>query len=133
MGLSAAELVARAEAVAARGHAPHSGFRVGAVAEDAGGGLHPGVNVESDSYGLSLCAERAAIARAVADGALAGGIVAVGVGRADGGPVTPCGACRQVLADLAPAARVAVRGAGGAVVVHTVAELLPGAFSLEDR
>jgi cytidine deaminase len=126
--MSAAELVAAAERLAARAHAPYSGVRVGAVAEDARGVLHGGVNVESGSLGLTLCAERAALARAVADGAAP--LVAVGVGRADGAPIVPCGACRQLLHELAPAARVAHRAGDGEVRERAVAELLPEPFSL---
>lgn len=126
--MSPAELVAAAERAAARAHAPYSGVRVGAVAEDERGVAHAGVNVESGSLGLTLCAERAALARAVAEGAP--GIVAVGVGRADGAPIVPCGACRQLLVELAPHARVAHRGPDGAVRERAVADLLPEPFVL---
>lgn len=126
--MSSEDLVGRAERAAAHAHAPYSGIRVGAVVQDDAGNLHVGVNVESASYGLSLCAERAALARAIADGASR--VVAVGVGRADGASITPCGACRQVIADLAPQARVAMREPGGAIALRSAADLLPGPFTL---
>jgi cytidine deaminase len=97
------------------------------VAEDAGGGLHEGVNVESASYGLTLCAERAAMARAVAEGA--GRVVRVAVARADGVPIAPCGACRQVIAELGSDAIVVHEGAGGPVE-RPLHELLPDPFAL---
>jgi len=128
MGLTPDRLVARARSVASRAHAPYSGIRVGAVAEDAAGDLHIGVNVESSSYGLTICAERAALARAVADAA--GDVVALGVARADGVPISPCGACRQLLVDLAPQARVAFVATHGATRVRTAADLLPDPFVL---
>lgn len=126
--MSAADLVAAAERAAARAHAPHSGIRVGAVAEDAGGATHAGVNVESASFGLTLCAERAVLARAVADAAPS--VVAIGVGRADGAPIVPCGACRQLIHELAPDARIAYRGPDGTVRERAAGDLLPEPFSL---
>ena len=128
MGMTGAELVAAAARAAARAHAPYSGVRVGAVVEDERGGLHAGVNVESASFGLTLCAERAALARAVAEGAPRP--VAIGVARADGAPIVPCGACRQLISELAPEARVAFRGPDGRPAERAVAELLPEPFSL---
>jgi cytidine deaminase len=110
VGLSAEALLAQAREVAGRARAPHSGLRVGAVVEGAGGALHRGVNVESDSYRLTTCAEQAALARAVTDGEPEPRRIAVA--RADGAPVTPCGACRQMLLDVAP----------GLVLVHLTAE-----------
>jgi cytidine deaminase len=127
VGLSAAELLERAREVAARAHAPYSAIRVGAVLEGAGGALHPGVNVESASYGLTLCAERAALARAVADGDPRPARLAVA--RADGEPIVPCGACRQVLLELAPDLVLVEPGPGGPRE-RPLRELLPEPFLL---
>lgn len=127
MGLAPAEALARAREVAGRAHAPYSGVRVGAVLTDAAGREHPGVNVESASYGLTQCAERAALARAVADGA--GPLVWIAVARADGVPITPCGACRQVLSELGPDLVVLYLGADGPRE-RPLAELLPEPFGL---
>ncbi len=92
-------LVAAARAVRAHAHAPYSKFAVGAAVLDERGGIHVGCNVENVSYGLTVCAERNAVAAAVAAGARRIRAVAVVASPA----VTPCGACRQVLAELADA------------------------------
>ncbi len=99
------ELLSHARTAALRAHCPYSHFRVGS-ALIAGGKLYTGVNIEISSYGLSLCAERSALAAAISDGA--GPITQIAVACIDTPPDaplherTPCGACRQWLADLAP-------------------------------
>ena len=101
-------LIAAARAAAAQAYAPYSLFRVGAALAFADGSVVTGSNVENASYGLTLCAETVAAARAMNDGKRGGlvGIAIVG-GSADAAagqmqaPVTPCGRCRQVLAELA--------------------------------
>ena len=122
-------LVVAAQAVRERSHSPYSGFRVGAALLGASGAVYLGTNVENASLGLSICAERAAVARAVADGESSFTAIAV---CADGdAPTPPCGACRQVLLEFAPDAVVLMAGAAGTagpVLRHTVAELLPAAF-----
>lgn len=142
-GLAAEDraLVEAARVAADRAYAPYSGFRVGAAARTADGAIHPGANMENASYGLSLCAEvQALMAASFAGG---GAVVALAVtgfpadGPADGdGPVTPCGRCRQLLAEAA------VRGGGdvrvlcaspdlSTVHVRTARSLLPEAFGPE--
>jgi cytidine deaminase len=122
-------LIAHAREVALRGYAPYSHFRVGAALEDASGVLHVGCNVENASYGLTICAERAAIFCAIA----AGGprpfrAMAVACIDATEGGCSPCGACRQVIAEhFAPEASIWVDGVGS----FTPAELLPHAFRLQ--
>ena len=103
------KLLAAARAVRARAHAPYSRFRVGAAVLDERGRIHAGCNVENASYGLTVCAERNAIAAAVAAGARR--ILAVAVVSSDA--VTPCGACRQVIAQLASAATAVLMGRPG--------------------
>ncbi|WP_217915628.1 cytidine deaminase [Miltoncostaea marina] len=125
--MSAADLLASAREAAGRAHAPYSGVQVGAVVECADGSRFIGVNVESASYGLTVCAERAALARMVADGGAAP--VRVAVARADGAPILPCGACRQVLAELAPGASLVHAGPAGPRE-RPLAELLPEPFVL---
>ncbi|MBV9580652.1 MAG: cytidine deaminase, partial [Chloroflexi bacterium] len=93
-------LSARAREAALRAYAPYSHFRVGAALEDADGGLYVGCNVENASYGLSICAERNAIFGAIA----AGGrrpfrAIAVSCVDAPDNGCSPCGACRQVIAE----------------------------------
>ena len=120
-------LLARAREVAARAHAPYSGVRVGAVAVGASGGLHDGVNVESASYGLTLCAERAAVARLLADGDEP--VLRIAVARGDGEPIVPCGACRQVLAEAGSDVVVVLEGPHGPIE-RPISELLPDPFLL---
>ena len=97
----------RAAAEARRGAvAPYSRFKVGAALLTRGGGIVTGANVESASYGLTCCAERVALFRALTSGNR--GLVAVAVvARSPGGPM-PCGACRQLLVEYAPRAVVLV-------------------------
>lgn len=133
-------LIAAARAAAEGAYAPYSGFRVGAAAlvETATGSrLVTGCNVENASYGLSLCAERAALAAACAvGGAREGGapvITKFAVSCMDAnadapeGERMPCGACRQWLVELAPDAVVYVEGIE---VEWRAADLLPSAFTL---
>ena len=119
-------LIKAADEVRRNAHAPYSGLRVGAAVLDAGGSVHTGANVENASFGLTLCAERAALAAAVAAGALARGITRVAVVTNQG--YTPCGACRQVILELAPDATVIVAAPGGQARRFTSPELLPDAF-----
>jgi len=118
-----AALRARLNAVA-----PYSRFAVGAALLTRGGKVYTGANVESASLGLTCCAERVALFKALTDGARDFAAVAV-VARIAGG-VMPCGACRQLLAEHAPDAAVWVADSGrpGVVREFTVAGLLPGAF-----
>ncbi len=128
--MSGEELLALARETALRAHCPYSHFRVGAALV-AGNSVFTGVNIEISSYGLTLCAERAALAAAITAGA--GPITQVAVACIDT-PVdaplaerTPCGACRQWLADLAPQATIYI---DGATQEFTIADLLPYAFGL---
>jgi cytidine deaminase len=115
-----------ARAVRARAWAPYSGFRVGAAVL-AGGGVHRGCNVENASYGLTVCAERNAVAAAVAAGARRIEAVAVASGTAP--PTPPCGACLQVLAELGrPETVILLLGARGTRVETTLGALMPRAF-----
>lgn len=114
-------------------YAPYSHFHVGAVLLGAGGGLYSGCNVENASYGLSVCAERAAIATAVRAGERR--FLGLAIWGAREGeppaPCPPCGACRQVLAEFCDAnLPVWSQGADGTPVLWTLGALLPEAFSL---
>lgn len=108
--------------------APYSRFKVGAALLARSGEVITGANVESASYGLTCCAERVALFKALTAGQRDFVAVAV-VARAPGGPM-PCGACRQLLAEYAPRARVWVADSRALRVVRefTVKGLLPAAF-----
>jgi len=124
------ELLAAARQVLAHAYAPYSGFRVGAALRFADGAIVTGTNVENASYGLSLCAETVAVARAMAEGRR-GGLIEVAVAGEQAEPVTPCGRCRQVLAELAGLGDtdpvVWCAGDGDAVEAR-LSKLLPHAF-----
>lgn len=111
-----------------RAVAPYSRFKVGAALLTASGKIITGANVESASYGLTCCAERVALFKALTDGNRDFVAIAV-VARAPGGPM-PCGACRQLLAEYAPRAAVWVADSRALRVIKefSVGELLPAAF-----
>jgi cytidine deaminase len=119
--------VGAARAARRRAYAPYSGFAVGAAVL-AGGAIHAGANVENASYGLTLCAERVAVAAAVTAGARRLDAAAIASGTEE--PTPPCGACLQTLAELgAPGLPLILVGARGRRVETTLGELLPRAFS----
>jgi cytidine deaminase len=122
-----ARLVAAARRARRRAYAPYSRFQVGAAVL-AAGGVHPGCNVENASYGLTVCAERNAVAAAVLAGARRLEAVAVASGTTP--PTPPCGMCLQTLAELGgPELPVILAGPRGAPVLTTLGALLPRAFS----
>ncbi len=118
-------LVAAATAARDAAYCPYSGFAVGAALETADGRVFVGCNVENASYGLTLCAERAALAAAVAAGARRFRRLVIVAGAEP--PVSPCGGCRQALAEFEPDLVVQGVGPGGSRQ-WTVRELLPDAF-----
>ena len=126
-------LIAAARAAAAQAYAPYSNFPVGAALAFADGSVVTGANVENASYGLSICAETVAAARAMSEGRR-GGLEAVAVVAGKPGeasPVTPCGRCRQVLSELAQLSGTdpLVWCVGtGEVLELRLSELLPHAF-----
>lgn len=123
-------LVTRARALRVDAYAPYSGFHVGAVVVTVSGRRFEGVNVENVSYRLTTCAEQAALAAMCAAGGREEVVTVVVAG--DGpDPCTPCGACRQTIAEFGPVAVVHATGATGAVLSAPIAELLPRAFTPE--
>jgi cytidine deaminase len=132
-GLDQAALVAAARRARTLAYAPYSGFTVGAALLTADGGVVTAANVENASYGLSICAERAAVARAVAEGHRR--FVAIAVAGPGQAPVTPCGACRQVLREFPAGPDLVVLTAGESgdrVTRASLAELLPDSFGPEN-
>lgn len=123
------ELVTRARKARERAYAPYSGYAVGAALRTEDGRVFEGANVENAMYGASVCAERVAILAAVAAGARR--ISALAVVTQGGG--TPCGVCRQVMAEFAdPALPVACAGPEGTYRVLTLGALLPEAWTSAD-
>jgi cytidine deaminase len=126
MGVS--DLVARAREAMRNAYAPYSQFRVGAAIEATDGRVFAGCNVESASYGLTICAERMALGAAVASGARA--FTRVAVTTEVEPPAAPCGACRQLLAEFG--LNLEVVAAGPSTERRwTLAALLPDAFTKE--
>ncbi|MGC9512517.1 MAG: cytidine deaminase [Fidelibacterota bacterium] len=118
-------LIRTACEVREKAHAPYSHFHVGAALEGKDGKIYTGVNIESSSYGLSVCAERNAVARAVAEGEKSFRRLVV----ASPGGVSPCGACRQVLWDICGDIDVIMVDESGTVTRQMkTSELLPAAF-----
>jgi cytidine deaminase len=120
--LTDSELVTRARAAAPSAYAPYSSFDVGAAALLRDGRVVTGVNVENASYPLGMCAERCALARAVAEGVRPGDVEAVAV------TASPCGGCRQWLLEFGVDRVIFLKG--GELIVRRPEELLPDSFEL---
>lgn len=125
------ELLKQARRAAQNSYSPYSGFRVGAALQLTNGAIVTGTNVENVSYGLTLCAERTALVRAVAEHGPEIRIAAVAVINLNDAPSPPCGACRQMLAEFAlPDAPVTFPAADG---MRTMAfkDVLPLGFEMK--
>ncbi|MBM3259018.1 MAG: cytidine deaminase [Candidatus Sericytochromatia bacterium] len=127
----AAQLLDAAREARVHAHAPYSNFPVGAALLLADGRVVRGVNVENRTFGLTLCAERTAVASAVAAGDR--GFVAIAISASHASPCPPCGACRQVMAEFAPDLPVVLEGVDGEPVVTHLGILLPMQFDLPPR
>lgn len=125
------KLIVESKRARDKAYVPYSKFPVGAalVAED--GTIFHGCNIENSAYSMTNCAERTAFFKAVSEGIHTFKALAV-VGDTEG-PISPCGACRQVIAEFCEGSMpVYLTNLKGDVLETTVAELLPGAFSKED-
>jgi cytidine deaminase len=120
------ELIRVASLARQRAHAPYSKYRVGAAIRTKRNKVHSGANVENASYGLTVCAERTAAFAAVNAGDSAFDAIAIVID--DERLPTPCGACRQVLAEFSPDMRVILATTSGKRKVTTLRELLPDPF-----
>ena len=123
MSVARAELVLRAEQVAARAYAPYSNYEVGAVVRTTDGREFEGVNVENAAYPLGVCAEKSAIVGAVAAGYGPGDIEAIGI------TASPCGGCRQWLVEFR-IGEVSFRRDDGTIASYAAVELLPDTWEL---
>ena len=121
-----AHLIRAARTAQRHAHAPYSRFLVGAAILTRSGTIYTGCNVESSSYGLTLCAERTAIFKAISEGEREFAAIAITANTLE--PTPPCGACRQVLMDLAGNIDVIMSGTGKATATVKLKHLLPRAF-----
>jgi cytidine deaminase len=125
------QLLRLAEEAALNSYAPYSKFRVGAALKLTSGELVTGTNVENVSYGLTICAERAAMVRAVSQFGPEIQVAAVAIANLNGTASPPCGACRQVLAEfILPDAPVVFPSAEG-MRTMTFSELMPLGFEMK--
>lgn len=125
-GVEAQQLREHAKEASTRAYVPYSHFRVGAALQFADGSVVIGCNVENASFGLTVCAERTALVRAIAEGRQVADVTLVAI-HVDGPEGQPCGACRQFMTELVPRATIAFES-GGAYVQCTATDLLPAAF-----
>jgi len=123
------ELIALAAQARARAYAPYSQYPVGAALLASSGQAYTGCNVENASYGLTICAEQAAVVKAVCAGERE--FEAIAIITENGG--SPCGACRQVLFEFADDLRVLIADASGNYQTRSLAGLLPEQFRPADR
>jgi len=120
------ELIEKAKRARLKAYAPYSNFKVGAALLTKSGKVYTGANVENSTFGLTVCAERIAVFKAVNKGDTDFVKIAV---VADGNPpITPCGACRQVLSEFVKDLRIVCANLKGKVDRYTLKELLPEAF-----
>lgn len=123
------KLVAQAIKAREQAYVPYSGFKVGAAVQSKSGRIYTGCNIENASYGLSNCAERTAIFKAVSEGEQE--LIAIAVVADTPGPVSPCGACRQVLSEFG-IEKIILTNLRGEKQVLTLEEILPFSFAKGD-
>lgn len=124
------ELLKIAQEARNHAYAPYSGFKVGAALVSAGGQVFTGCNVENASFGLTVCAERTAVFKAISEGRCQFSRLLITGGEEI---ITPCGACRQVLAEFAPNLVVICASDSGKMIQYHLEELLPQGFALQQR
>ncbi|HBT47696.1 MAG TPA: cytidine deaminase [Peptococcaceae bacterium] len=124
-------LIAAAAGARERAYAPYSRFPVGAALLTASGRVYTGVNIENASYGLTVCAERVALWKAVSEGERE--FVALAVVGGDRAFTFPCGACLQVLAEFGPDLEIITGRPQGQILKERLKNLLPQAFGLRSR
>jgi len=125
------ELMVEAERAREQAYAPYSRFPVGSAVLTRAGRVILGCNVENASYGLSVCAERNAVWKAVSEGER--DLVAIAITARQGHGAPPCGSCRQVLQEFAPKIMVCWRDGRGRLLKRRLPQLLPVPFAFPER
>ncbi|MCD6161574.1 MAG: cytidine deaminase [candidate division Zixibacteria bacterium] len=125
------ELILAAKNVQPNAYAPYSQFKVGAALLGDDGSAYTGVNVENASYGITVCAERGAIAKAVSEGC--NKFVKIAVYTDCSPPATPCGVCRQMLFEFAPDLQIICANNKNEINRYSMKQLLPEAFRKRGR
>lgn len=120
------KLIEAAQKAKEHSYSPHSKFRVGAAIITQSGKIYTGCNIENSSFSLTICAERTAIFKAVSEGQRKFAAIAIVTDLKD--PIPPCGACRQVLMDMAGDIDVIIAGNKGDNIVSKLSKLLPMPF-----
>jgi cytidine deaminase len=124
------QLAKRAQTARKHSHSPYSRFRVGAAILSKSGKIYTGCNIENSSFGLTICAERTAIFKAISEGERH--FTAIAVATDEHRFISPCGACRQVIMDLAGNIDCILTDVQGAIKVLKMRDLLPYPFTSED-
>ena len=119
-------LIAQARTACEHAHAPYSNFRVGAAVRANSGRIFSGCNVENATYGLTLCAERVALFKAISEGER--GFDAISVVTDTDSLTPPCGACRQIIWEFCRNATVVLANLRGKIEMHQMAALFPKPF-----
>ncbi|MCP4581625.1 MAG: cytidine deaminase [candidate division Zixibacteria bacterium] len=129
--MSDVELIEAARQVQKNAYAPYSNFKIGVAILGNDSQIYTGVNVESSSYGLTICAERGAVCKAVAAGCKI--FAKIVVYSSCSPPATPCGACRQVLYEFGQDLQVICVNDHNEIVRYELSQLLPEGFRLKDK
>lgn len=126
------ELVKIALKAREKAYVPYSHFKVGAALQTKDGRVYEGCNIENASYGLTNCAERTAFFAALADGCRPGDFIKLAVVGQTEDVISPCGACRQVISELAADCEIVLANLEGKMLKTNIQNLLPGAFGAKD-